>query len=153
MIRVTDNLDELGIKYRIRTYDPNCDLMGGVIPTSLRENEYDAVAKTLICKAGTDRLCLILSYTRKADLKAVASAIRCSRISLASKEEVLALTGFQVGAVSPIATARSIHAVVDQELCRFPEVFVNAGAPGKQLAICCSDLLKATKATVVSFSL
>lgn len=152
MIDVVAYLKERGIYVRQRFYDPGDQAVGGVYPRFLAEEKHPAVAKTLVCFSGRSPTCLLLSYGRRANLKALACAIGAPRFRLAKPEEVTDLTGYQIGAVSPVMPARHMLTIVDAELAKHPYLYVNGGRPGLQIRIGTPDLINTLGATVTKFA-
>ena len=73
-----------------------------------------------------------------------------SRLSMASEEEVLAVTGYRIGAVGPFGLPRPIRIVVDPGVLAQEEVSVGSGIRGIAIVIKSVELMRAlTGAEVV----
>jgi Cys-tRNA(Pro) deacylase len=102
------------------------------------------IIKTLaIYVAGTPMLVLV-SGDRRLDDRLVAARAGTGRkqVKLASPEQVLELTGYPVGGVSPFALPAPLPVVVDATLRRFDTVWVAAGTASAILPIPLDDLLR-----------
>jgi Cys-tRNA(Pro)/Cys-tRNA(Cys) deacylase len=66
-----------------------------------------------------------------------------SRLSLASQEEVLAVTGHQVGTVAPFGLPQSLPILVDQSVMAQTEISLGSGVRGLAVILSTADLLSA----------
>ncbi len=62
---------------------------------------------------------------------------------MASKEDVLAVTGYQLGAVSPFGLPQPLRVLVDRNVFFPDEVSIGSGVRGVSVIIKASDLKKA----------
>ncbi len=66
------------------------------------------------------------------------------RLTMASPEEVLAVTGYPIGAVSPLGLPVRLAAVyIDESLCAEQEVSLGSGVRGQAVILRTDDLLRA----------
>lgn len=66
-----------------------------------------------------------------------------SRISMATEEEVLAVTGYRIGTVSPFGTRRPLRMLVDPGLLREEVVSLGSGIRGTAIIMKVGDLVRA----------
>lgn len=66
-----------------------------------------------------------------------------SRLTTASEAEVLAVTGYQVGAVSPLGLPSPMRILVDRSVLREEEVSIGSGQRQATVILKTADLLKA----------
>ena len=66
-----------------------------------------------------------------------------SRISIATEDEVLAITGYAVGTVSPLGLPAPIHILVDESVFKQDEVSIGAGVRGTAIILKSKDLRQA----------
>ena len=110
------------------------------------------IVKTLvICVSGKPRLALVAG-DRRLDDRLVAAHVGVGRkqVKLASAEQVLALTGYAVGGVSPFGLPAPLDVLVDEGLQRFETVWVAGGTPSAIFPIALADLVRHTKGTFVA---
>jgi prolyl-tRNA editing enzyme YbaK/EbsC (Cys-tRNA(Pro) deacylase) len=62
---------------------------------------------------------------------------------MASKEEVLEVTGYETGAVSPLALPHPIRILVDLSVLAQDEISIGSGERGATIILKKDDLLKA----------
>ena len=66
-----------------------------------------------------------------------------SRISMATEAEVLAVTGFPLGAVSPFGTQQPVRVLVDQGILHENEISIGSGVRYTTVIMRCEDFLHA----------
>ena len=114
--------------------------------------ELGQIVKTLaIYVSGTPRLALVAGDRRLDDrLVATHFGVGRKQIKLASAEQVLALTGYPVGGVSPFGLPAPLGVLVDEGLRRFETVWVAGGTASAIFPIELVDLLRLTAGIFVS---
>ena len=68
-----------------------------------------------------------------------------SRLTMASEEEVLAVTGYRVGTVSPFGLPRLIKILIDPGVLKEDEISIGSGVRNTGIIINTSDLRRALK--------
>jgi Cys-tRNA(Pro) deacylase len=113
--------------------------------------ELGQIVKTLVIYvSGTPRLALVAGDRRLDDrLVATHFGVGRKQVKLASAEQVLALTGYPVGGVSPFGLPQALETLVDEGLRRFQTVWVAAGTPSAILPIALADLARFVAGTFV----
>jgi Cys-tRNA(Pro)/Cys-tRNA(Cys) deacylase len=66
-----------------------------------------------------------------------------SRLTLASEEEVLAVTGYRLGAVAPFGLPQPVTVLVDENVLAQEEVSLGSGERGTAVLIGTQDLMRA----------
>ncbi len=66
-----------------------------------------------------------------------------SRLTMASEDEVLSVTGYRVGAVSPFGIPRPLRVLVDPGVLGEQEVSLGSGVRGTAIVMRPSDLMRA----------
>jgi prolyl-tRNA editing enzyme YbaK/EbsC (Cys-tRNA(Pro) deacylase) len=66
-----------------------------------------------------------------------------SRLTLATPEEVLAVTGYQLGAVSPFGLPQPLPILVDESVFAQEEISLGSGVRGTAVILKTVDLLRA----------
>jgi prolyl-tRNA editing enzyme YbaK/EbsC (Cys-tRNA(Pro) deacylase) len=116
------------------------------------ELPIDRVTKSLFfrCRGGEGRYGVaVCSVNRKIDLGRLAEAMGCTRLEMATREELSAQLGFSPGGVSPIG-AGDIPVFLDRGLMEHPTVTVAAGEVAVEIEIAPDLLRRITDATVLS---
>ncbi len=66
-----------------------------------------------------------------------------NRVTMASAEEVLAVTGYRIGAVSPLGLPAPVRTLVDRSLLAEDELSLGSGVRGLAVILRRADLLRA----------
>lgn len=141
-------LDQLLIPYRLIEYEVDeSDLSAESVARKVNL-PLNQVFKTLVArgdKTGVFLACI--PGDAELDLKAMAKVSGNKRVDLVPLKDVLPLTGYIRGGVSPIGTKKSYPVYLDSSAFQFPFISISAGARGYQFFISPEDLRKAVKAT------
>jgi Cys-tRNA(Pro)/Cys-tRNA(Cys) deacylase len=86
------------------------------------------------------------------DLKALASASGNKKVELVAVKEVLGLTGYIRGGVSPVGTKKAYPLYLDETAELWEALSVSAGLRGQQMLIAPADLIRVTGATVAAIA-
>ena len=106
--------------------------------------ELGAIVKTLVFRAAADEPMLVLvSGTNRADEK----GLGVTRPDAAYVREV---TGFAIGGVPPVAHARPLRTLIDEDLMRFDAVWCAAGTPNTLFPIPPAELVRVTGGEVAT---
>ncbi len=110
--------------------------------------ELGQIVKTLIFSAGGRPTVVLAAGDRRIDTAALARLLGTPRkqLRLAPADEVLALTGFEVGGVPPMGLPGTWDVVADESLGRFRRVWAAAGASDAVFAIDTDTLIATTGA-------
>lgn len=107
------------------------------------------VAKSILFKSNDTYGLFVTAGDVRVDRKVVKRLLGGKKPRIARPEEVVEVTGFQVGAVCPFALATDIPVYVDASLQRFDNVYTAAGVPESLLPIRFDRLVQITGGTVV----
>jgi len=75
--------------------------------------------------------------------KALRAYLGQSRLTMADKDEVLAVTGYAIGAVSPFGTLRRLRVLVDPSVFVEDEISIGSGVRGTTIILKSDDLKRA----------
>lgn len=109
------------------------------------------IAKSLIFR-GVDSgkaVLVIASGANRVDERKVA-AILGERIAKADADFVRAETGFAIGGVAPLAHAKPVTVLIDQDLMAHNVIWAAAGAPHAVFRLSPADLLRVTGGRVIA---
>lgn len=116
------------------------------------------VCKTLVVQppAGDPRakpMLVMVPADRQLDLKKLAKAIGTKKLKMATHTEAEALTGLQVGGISPLVLVNKGFAIYLDEGARpYSHIYISAAQKGLNLKVAVKDLLKVTGARWVAAS-
>jgi Cys-tRNA(Pro)/Cys-tRNA(Cys) deacylase len=143
-------LDSLGIAYALRDYvvdesDLSAENVAAKIGLPLAQ-----VFKTLVTRGDKTGIMLaVVPGSRELNLHTLAAVTGNKRVAMVELKEVLPLTGYLRGGVSPIGTKKPYPVYLDASALAHPVIAVSAGLRGLQCLLAPADLQRAVAATVV----
>lgn len=108
----------------------------------------ERVYKTLVATVDGRLVLAIVPVARELDLKRLAGALGGRTAELAEATAAERATGYVIGGISPLATRRTLPAVLDSGSGEHPTVFVSAGRRGLQLELAPADLARLARAEI-----
>ena len=136
-------LDRAGIAYRSCTYEIGDEEFCGEAVARLVGIEPERAFKTLVAK-GEKRgyLVFVIPVDREVDLKAAAAVAGDKRVELVHTKELLGLTGYVRGGVSPVGMKKQFPTFVDQSALEHEEIGISGGMKGCQLLLKPAELIR-----------
>ncbi|MEA4925648.1 MAG: YbaK/EbsC family protein [Syntrophomonadaceae bacterium] len=114
--------------------------------------EVGQIAKSIVFKTKKEEYLMVVSAGDvRLDSKAIRETVG-ERVRMANADEVLEVTGFNVGGVCPFALRRAIPIYLDESLKRYDIVYAAAGTAHTALPISYEELLKITGGRACKFS-
>ena len=108
----------------------------------------EQVFKTLVARGDrTGVLMACIPANTELDLKALAAASGNKKVDLVPVKEVLALTGYVRGGVSPVGVRKPYPFYLDETADLWDLISVSAGVRGCQMLVDPDDLARITEAT------
>jgi Cys-tRNA(Pro) deacylase len=119
-----------------------------------RDQQPEQVVRSLVFRLSEDQFVMVLvAGPGQVPWKALRRHFNQSRLTMATEEEVLQVTGCAPGAVNPFALPRPMHVLVDQAILDLPEVSIGACRRGIAIMIDPAALVAAlTDFEIVSFT-
>jgi Cys-tRNA(Pro)/Cys-tRNA(Cys) deacylase len=137
--RALKELSEARVPYRVMTFqaeEKSAEEVSAKTGFPLTQ-----VVKTLLVQGSSGKYFLALCPgDRQVNLKTLARILDEKSVDMAKREEVLKVTGYFIGGVSPLGTHRPLPVVMEESLQSLPEVAVSAGQWGCQAVLKPSDL-------------
>ncbi|RRD46119.1 Cys-tRNA(Pro) deacylase [Tessaracoccus sp. OH4464_COT-324] len=140
-------LDEEGCDYSIHRYqhNPRSESYGLEAAQALGVTEDD-VYKTLVVETDRGFAVAVLPVSHQLSLKAFAAAAGAKRAKLAELSDVVRLTGYVAGGVSPIGQRRALPTVVDDSARNKTGIYVSGGRRGLDIRLKPGDLVELLQA-------
>jgi len=140
------------VKYEIHEYahDPAAASYGEEAADALGL-EYGQVFKTLLVAINGDQRKLavgIVPVSGQLDLKAIASALKAKKVTMANPADAERATGYVVGGISPLGQKKRLPMVVDSSAESYPTICMSAGKRGLEIEMAAADLVKLTGAVL-----
>ena len=106
--------------------------------------------KTLVARGEKNGIMVCcIPVDEECDLKKLAKACGDKKVELTHVKELLSLTGYIRGGVSPIGMKKKYPTYIDESCLEFKKIAVSAGVCGCTLLMKPDDVIKVTDATVV----
>ena len=140
-------LDGAGVQYQLREYEVDEEDLSAPHVAEAIGMPPEQVFKTLVVRG--DRTGVVLAAipaNSELDLKAVASASGNKKVELVAVKEVLGLTGYIRGGVSPVGTKKPYPLYLDETAGLWDTISVSAGIRGCQMLLAPDDLARVTGA-------
>ena len=140
-------LDRAGIHYELREYQVDENDLSAPHVAAAIGMPPEQVFKTLVARgARTGVLLACIPANAELDLKALAAASGNKKVELVALKEVLALTGYIRGGVSPVGDRKPYPVYLDETADLWDAVSVSAGLRGLQMLLAPADLARAADA-------
>jgi len=140
-------LDSNNIQYKLMTHPP---LSTSEEAHRIRGTPLEAGSKALIFRSEGKFLMLVISGDKKVDMKKLRHYLKTYRLTLATPEEVLEVTGCTIGSIPPFGNLFNIPVYVDKSLFRNETIYFNAGRHDTSMGMNIDDWDKVVKPIRVS---
>lgn len=134
-------LDELHVPHRVfRHPGPVQSLEQAAAERGQRPAQ---VVRSILFRLGDNRFAMVLiAGPEQVAWKSLRQQLGQSRLTMASDEEVLATTGYPVGAVSPYGLPRPLPIYIDYSVLDEEEISIGSGVRGVTVIMRSADLLR-----------
>lgn len=146
-------LDSLGIEYELRAYEVNEDELDAITVARKVDMPPEATFKTLVARG--DRSGVVMACIpgdQELDLKKLASVTDSKKIDLVQVKEILGLTGYIRGGVSPLGSKKKYPLFIDETVILHDRISVSAGQRGLQMILAPQDLIDASEARLADLT-
>src|SRR3954467_6758961 len=138
-------LDAAGARYEIREYEVDENDLSAPHVAEAIGMPPEQVFKTLVARGDREGVLLAcIPANLELDLKALAAASGNKKVELVAVKEVLGLTGYIRGGVSPIGVRKPYPFYLDETADLWDVISVSAGVRGCQLILAPDDLVRLT---------
>jgi Cys-tRNA(Pro)/Cys-tRNA(Cys) deacylase len=142
-------LERAGVQYEVREYPVDEQDLSAPHVAEAVGMPPEQVFKTLVARG--DRSGVLLACIPgnfELDLKALAAASGNKKVELVPLKEVLGLTGYIRGGVSPVGTKKPYPVYLDETAELWDAIAVSAGMRGIQMLVAPADLARITEAKI-----
>lgn len=139
---VTAALDRLQTPYRLFTHSgPVSSLEQAAAERGQRPEQ---VVRSILFRLDQEHFALVLvAGPAQVAWRTLRQKLGQSRLTMASEEEVLAVTGYQTGAVSPLGLPQPLPVYIDDSVTAEEEISIGSGLRGTTVILRTADLLGA----------
>lgn len=136
-------LDSKKISYKVREYKVDEDNLDAIYVAQQINLPAQQVFKTLVVRGDkTGVMLACIPGDSELDLKLLAKASNNKSVSMVALKDVLPLTGYIRGGVSPLGAKKNYPLYLDITAEKWTEITISAGLRGYQIVIAPNDLLK-----------
>ncbi|MER2520711.1 MAG: YbaK/EbsC family protein [Bdellovibrionales bacterium] len=108
------------------------------------------IPKTLLLEIkNKGYLVCVLGSDRKVDTKVIAKNMGGWNISMAPRDAISKITGFQLGTVSPFGLSKSLTIILDESLLDLPKVYLGCGVKGYDIGVDVHELIRALQPRIL----
>lgn len=86
---------------------------------------------------------VLMAGPSQVDWRALRRFVGQSRLTMASEEEVLTITGYPIGAVAPFGVPQPLRVLVDESVLAQQEISIGSGVRGTTVIMQVVDLMRA----------
>ncbi len=140
--RVRAALAAAGVTGEIRLFQEH--LPTAVAAAEALGVELGRIAKSILLMAGGEPVLVVTAGDQRVDRQKVKAMLDRGKVSIASAEQVLAMTGFVAGGVAPVGLLQPASVLLDRSLQRFPDIWAGGGVPEALLRLTVAELVRAT---------
>jgi len=146
-------LDSLGVEHRVFTHGTAVSSFEEA--ASARSQRPEQVVRSILFQVRTGEFVMVLiAGPAQVNWKKLRDLVKRSRIRMATEEEVLEVTGYRVGTVSPFGAASQFKVLIDASVLKEDEISIGSGVRNTAIILKSADLRRALKdAEVVNLSM
>jgi len=117
-----------------------------------RNQRPEQIVRSILFQIRPEEFLMVLVAGREqVDWKKLRQLVGRSRVRMASEEEVLEVTGYRVGAVSPFGLKNPVKVLIDASVLKEEEVSIGSGVRSTAIILKSTDLRQALgKSEIVS---
>jgi Cys-tRNA(Pro) deacylase len=135
-------LDKLKIPHRVFTHPGPVNSLEQAARE--RGQRPEQVVRSILFRTGEDEyLMALVTGPDQISWKALRTYLNQSRLTMANEAEVLAVTGYPIGAVSPFGTKRTMRILIDPGVFVEDEISIGSGVRGTTVILKRADLRRA----------
>lgn len=145
---VSRALEKLNIPHRIFRHETPVDSFEQA--ASDRGQRPSQIVRTILFRVTEDEFALVLvAGAGQISWKLLRKILGRSRITMATEEEVLAVTGYRIGTVGPFGVARPVKVMIEAGVLKEEEVSIGSGMRNTAVILKSADLKKALGAAEI----
>ena len=146
-------LDRAKIAYEVLEYEVDENDLSGMHIAEQVGYPPEQMFKTLVARGDkTGPLVFCIPVNREIDLKVAASVTANKRVEMIHVKDLLALTGYIRGGVSPIGMKKKFPTWIDASCLSYGQITVSSGTRGAQLLLDRTALLPFIEAQIADLT-
>ena len=145
---VTRELDKLSIPYRVFRHPGEVRSLEQAARE--RGQRPEQVVRSIVFRLAQEQFTMVLiAGPTQVSWPALRAYLRQSRLTTASQAEVLSVTGYQVGAVSPFGLPAQMPILIDKSVLQEEIISIGSGERNVTVILKTEDMLKALEGAEV----
>jgi Cys-tRNA(Pro)/Cys-tRNA(Cys) deacylase len=109
-----------------------------------RNQRPEQIVRSILFQVRPEEFVMVLvAGPAQVDWKKLRQLVKRSRVRMATEEEVLAVTGYRVGTVSPFGLKNPIKVLIDASVLKEEEISIGSGIRGTAIIMKSEDLRRA----------
>ncbi len=135
-------LDSLGIPHRVFTHEQPVTSFEEA--ASARGQRPEQIVRSILFQVRPGEFVMVLMAGRdQVDWKKLRQLVKRSRVRMATEEEVLEVTGYRIGTVSPFGVRNQVRVLIDASVLREEEISIGSGVRGTAILLKSEDIRRA----------
>jgi Cys-tRNA(Pro) deacylase len=135
-------LDELGIPHRVFHHERPVSSFEQA--ASDRNQRPEQIVRSILFQVRPGEFVMVLMAGRdQVDWKKLRGIVKRSRVRMATEEEVLEVTGYKIGTVSPFGLKNQVRVLLDASVLREEEISIGSGIRNMAIIMKSEDVHKA----------
>lgn len=135
-------LDSLGITHRVFQHEKPVTSFEQA--ASERNQRPEQIVRSILFQVRPGEFVMVLMAGRgQVDWKKLRQLVKRSRVRMATEEEVLEVTGYRIGTVSPFGVMNQVRVLLDASVLREGEISIGSGVRNVAIIIKSEDVHKA----------
>lgn len=111
-----------------------------------RNQRPEQIVRSILFQIRPEEFLMVLvAGPAQIDWKKLRQLVKRSRVRMASEEEVLEVTGYRVGTVSPFGLPRPLKVLIDASVLKEEEISIGSGVRNTAIIMRSEDLRQALK--------
>ena len=137
-------LEKLGIPHKVFSHPGQVTSLQQAAQE--RGQRPEQVVRSILFRLGEGEFILALvAGPSQISWKKLRQHLGQSRLTMASEAEVLAITGYRIGTVSPFGLPRPLKILIDPGISKEQEISIGSGIPNTGIIMSSKDLIGALK--------
>lgn len=135
-------LDSLGIPHRLFRHEKPVSSFEEA--ASARGQRPEQIVRSILFQVKPEEFVMVLmAGPDQVDWKTLRGIVKRSRVRMATEEEVLEVTGYRVGTVSPFGLKNQVRVMIDASVLKEEEISIGSGVRNMAIIMESEDIRKA----------
>lgn len=135
-------LNQLGIPHRVFRHEKPVTSFEEA--ASARNQRPEQIVRSILFQVRPGEFVMVLMAGRgQVDWRKLRQSVKRSRVRMATEEEVLEVTGYRIGAVSPFGVRNQVRVLMDASVLREEEISIGSGVRNVAIIMKSQDVRRA----------